>query len=73
MGFRYRSYCAHPDRNQEAYFYGLLAEAVDAGAISSAEVGEEIRLGHVRPDSLARMERHRGRLWPADPEAPKAA
>jgi hypothetical protein len=72
-GLFQRRYHAHPDRNQEAYFYGLLAEAVDAGAVSRDEVGENIRLGYVRPDSLMLMERHRGRLWPADPEAPKAA
>jgi hypothetical protein len=68
-----RRYHAHPDRNQEAYFYGLLAEAVELGSISRDEVGEHIRLGYVRPDSLALMERYRGRLWPADPAAPKAA
>jgi hypothetical protein len=68
-----RRYHAHPDRNQEAYFYGLLAEAVDAGSIAADEVGEAIRRGHVRPDSLALMERYRGCLWPADPACPKAA
>ena len=68
-----RRYHAHPDRNQEAYFYGLLAEAIELSSISRDEVDEHIRLRYVRPDSLALMERYRGRLWPADPAAPKAA
>jgi hypothetical protein len=67
---RYRQ---HPDPNQEAYFYALLAEALDCGAIERAEVEREAALGYVRPDSLALTERHRGRLWPAEPAAPKAA
>ena len=67
---RYRQ---HPDANQEAYFYALLAEALDCGAIDRAEVKREAALGYVRPDSLALVERHRGRLWPAEPAAPRAA
>ena len=66
-------YRPHPDPNQEAYFYALLAEAVDSGAIDRAQVEREAALGYVRPDSLALIERHRGRLWPAEPAAPKAA
>jgi hypothetical protein len=69
LGLFRRRYRVHPDRNQEAYFYGLLAEAVDAGAIGRDEVSENISLGYVRPDSLTLMERCRGRLWPAEPEA----
>lgn len=67
------NYTRHPDRNQEAYFYALLAEALDAGAIDRAKVEQEVRLGHVRPDSLDLIDRYRGHLWPADEEAPKAA
>jgi hypothetical protein len=67
------NYTRHPDRRQEAYFYALLAEALDTGSIEREQVEREVRLGHVRPDSLALIERYRGQLWPADREAPKAA
>lgn len=66
-------YTRHPDRNQEAYFYALLADAIDAGAVTPAQVEHEVRAGHVRPDSPALIERYRGCLWPADEAAPKAA
>ena len=66
-------YTRHPDRNQEAYFYALLAEALDAGSVTSAQVEAEVKAGHVRPDSAALIERYRGCLWPAEAAAPKAA
>lgn len=66
-------YRRHPDPNQEAYFFALLAEAIDAGSVSRADVEQEIAYGHVRPDSLALVERYRGRLWPAEGAAPVAA
>jgi hypothetical protein len=67
------NYTRHPDRNQEAYFYGLLAEAIDVGSITREQVEKEVQLGHVRPDSPALIERFRGHLWPAEEAAPKAA
>ena len=67
------NYTRHPDRKQEAYFYGLLAEAIDVGAISREEVRREIEQGHVRPDSEALIDRYRGELWPAQPVPSKAA
>ncbi len=66
-------YTRHPDRNQEAYFYALLADAMDAGSVTAGQVEAEVRAGHVRPDSPALIERYRGCLWPADEAAPKAA
>jgi hypothetical protein len=67
------NYTRHRDRNQEAYFYALLAEALDAGSVTREQVEKEVRLGHVRPDSLVLIERYRGHLWPAEEAAPKAA
>jgi hypothetical protein len=67
------NYTRHPDRRQEAYFYGLLAEALDTGTVSREQLETEVRLGHVRPDSLELIERYRGHLWPAGEGAPKAA
>jgi hypothetical protein len=66
-------YTRHPDPNQEAYFYALLAEAIDAGAVTAEQVEKEVRVRHVRPDSPELIERYRGCLWPADQAAPKAA
>jgi hypothetical protein len=65
------NYTRHPDRNQEAYFYGLLAEALDNGSVTRDQVEKEVQLGHVRPDSLELIDRYRGHLWPAE-AAPKA-
>lgn len=66
-------YMRHPDRNQEAYFYALLAEALDSGSVTREQVEQEVRLGHVRPDSGELIDRYRRHLWPAEEAAPKAA
>jgi hypothetical protein len=67
------NYTRHPDTRQEAFFYAMLADALDSGAITKPEVEKEIRLGHVRPDSSDLIERYRGELWPAEAKAPRAA
>ena len=67
------NYTRHPDRRQEAYFYALLAEGIDTGSIDPKQVEQEVRAGHVRPDSIALIDRHRGQLWPAEAKAPEAA
>ena len=66
------NYTRHPDRNQEAYFYALLAEALDEGSVTREQIDREIMSGHVRPDSIALIDRYRGQLWPAE-ASPKAA
>ena len=67
------NYTRHPDQRQEAYFYALLADARDNGAVTTDQVRNEVLLGHVRPDSEALIERYRGQLWPAEEVAPRAA
>ena len=67
------NYTRHPDQRQEAYFYALLAEGLDSGSIPREQVEREVRLGHVRPDSFALIDRYRGQLWPADRANSKAA
>jgi hypothetical protein len=67
------NYTRHPDQRQEAFFYALLADAIDSGAVTGERVEKEVRLGHVRPDSEALIERYRGQLWPAQEAAPRAA
>jgi len=67
------NYTRHPDQRQEAYFYALLADALDSGAVTRDQVEKEIRLGHVRADSEQLIDRYRGELWPAPETASKAA
>jgi hypothetical protein len=68
-----RRYRPHPDPNQLAYFYGLLADGIDAGSIDRSDVEQAIASGYVRPDSLMLADRYRGYLWPAELAAPRAA
>lgn len=62
-----RRYHRHPDRNQEAFVYSLLAEMIDAGVIGKDELVAEMAADHIRHDSLDLIERYRG--W----ELPKQA
>ncbi len=55
-----RRYDRHPDRNQEALVYSLLAEMVDKGLVTRSEIEAEMAANHVRHDSLEVMERYRG-------------
>jgi hypothetical protein len=55
-----RRYDRHPDRNQEALVYSLLAEMVDKGIVTREEIEAEMAANHVRHDSLEVMERYRG-------------
>jgi hypothetical protein len=47
-------YRRHPDPRQEALFWALLRECLDAGEVSEAFLAEEIRRSHLRPDALER-------------------
>lgn len=47
------TYAQHPDPAQEAFFFGLVRECLDAGEISESQLQEEIRLGHLREDAFA--------------------
>ena len=55
-----RRYARHPDRNQEAYVYSLLAEMLDQGIVTQDELGAEMAADHIRHDSLELIERYRG-------------
>jgi hypothetical protein len=46
-------YKPHPDPAQERFFFGLLRDALAAGAFPLSVVEEEIELHHVRRDALA--------------------
>ena len=70
MAQRYRR---HPDPRQQALFYALLADAIDAGTITNGYVEREIAAMHVRPDSLALVDRYRSWFRPAEPSQRRAA
>ncbi|MEO7601848.1 MAG: hypothetical protein ABIS39_01085 [Sphingomicrobium sp.] len=55
-----RRYDQHPDRNQEAMVYSLLAEMVDQEIVTRQEIVAAMAANHVRHDSLEAMERYRG-------------
>jgi hypothetical protein len=53
-------YLPHPDPNQEAFIYSLLAEMVDAGEVTEQELRDEMAKNHIRHDSLELIRRYRG-------------
>lgn len=46
------TYATHPDPAQEAFFFGLVRDALADGVITEEQVREEMALGHVRADAL---------------------
>ncbi|HVL79392.1 MAG TPA: hypothetical protein VM346_08920 [Sphingomicrobium sp.] len=57
---RRKRYEPHPDRNQEALVYALLADLFDQGEVTRGELQAEMAANHIRHDSLALIERYRG-------------
>ena len=55
-----RRYQPHPDRNQEAFVYALLAEMVDKKQVTLEELVVEMAANHIRHDSLELIEHYRG-------------
>ena len=53
-------YQPHPDRNQEAFVYALLAEMVDKKLVTLEELVVEMAANHIRHDSLELIEHYRG-------------
>ena len=53
-------YEQHPDPNQEALVYSILADLVDHGEVTKHELVAEMAANHVRHDSLELVERYRG-------------
>lgn len=45
-------YQPHPDPHQEAFFFGLLRECLDAGTVTEAELRREMDLRHLRRDAF---------------------
>jgi hypothetical protein len=55
-----RRYQPHPDRNQEAFIFSLLAEMIDQKIVAKDELVREMAANHIRHDSLELVERYRG-------------
>ena len=53
-------YRRHPDPNQEAFVYSLLAEMLDLELVSEAEIRREMAADHLRHDSLELAASYRG-------------
>ncbi len=46
------NYRSHPDKNQEDFFFGLLKECMENGAVTEEMVDHEMRNNHVRKDAV---------------------
>lgn len=50
-----RRYQPHPDRRQEALFFGLLKECLESGAVTVPHLQQAIRDSDLRPDAFDRL------------------
>lgn len=53
-------YRQHPDRNQEALVFSLLADLVDTGEVTEEELKREMAANHIRHDAPKLIDRYRG-------------
>jgi hypothetical protein len=53
-------YRRHPDPNQEALVFSLLAELVDSGEVTKDELEREMAANHIRHDAVRLIDRYRG-------------
>ena len=51
------SYLPHPDRRQEQFFFALLGECLETGAITREQIEAEMAHDHVRHDALQVIDR----------------
>jgi len=58
--FRRKTYDKHPDPNQEALVYSLLADLVDSGEVTKPQLVGEMAANYVRHDSLDLVDLYRG-------------
>lgn len=56
----FKRYLPHPDPNQEALVYSLLAEMVDSGDVTEEELWQQMTANYIRHDSLRLIDRYRG-------------
>lgn len=55
--FAARRYKPHPDPKQESFFFGLLRECLETGAVSEELLRQEMRRNHLRHDALELVDR----------------
>jgi hypothetical protein len=60
-------YKAHPDKNQEALFFGLLKECLEAGKITEEMLRAEMAQNHVRHDAFEIVDRAPALAPPGQP------
>ncbi len=53
-------YGRHPDPNQEALVFSLLAELVDSGEVTAEDLRAEMAANHIRRDAPQLIDRYRG-------------
>ena len=58
-------YARHPDRNQEAFFFGLLRECLERGLVDEATLRDAMARNYIRHDALEVVQRMPPRLSPA--------
>lgn len=51
------AYAAHPDPNQERFFFGLLRECLERGVVTESLLRDEMRQNHVRHDAFEVLDR----------------
>jgi hypothetical protein len=64
------NYTAHPDRNQEVLFFGLLRECLEQGKLTEAMLRDEMKANHVRHDALEVLNRTPALAPPGQPPLP---
>ena len=47
------TYQEHPDAKIRSFFFGLVRDALEKGAVTEEVIASEIKAGHVRPDLMA--------------------
>jgi hypothetical protein len=50
-------YARHPDRRQEAFFFGLLRECVEKGIVGRDALDQAMRRNHIRHDAVEMLSR----------------
>lgn len=61
------NYRRHPDTNQERLFFGLLAECLERGLVSKAEIEAEMASNHIRHDAFDVLNRTSPLAPPGEP------
>ena len=61
------NYKAHPDSNQEHFFFGLLKELMENGSITEDMIRQEMQQNHVRHDAIELLQQTKPLAAPPNP------